>query len=62
MEISNWTRFVDSNFSTSFLKGVNTLRKDGKFFDVVITVDDREFPCHKVVLAAASNYFRYAKS
>ena len=58
MDDSNWTRFVDSNFSTSFLKGLDALRKDGKFFDVYISVDDREFPCHKVVLAAASNYFR----
>ena len=59
MEESNWTRFVDGNFATNCLNGVDKLRKDGKFFDVVISVDDRDFPCHKVVLAAGSNYFRY---
>lgn len=58
MEEPSFTKFVDPNFSGSFLSGVNDLRKDGKFFDVVISVENRDFNCHKVVLAAASNYFR----
>ena len=51
-------RFADDNFSKSLLSGLNKLREDGKFFDVVISVEEQDFPCHKVVLAAASNYFR----
>lgn len=37
--------------------GLNDLRAQGKFCDVVITVEDKEFPAHKVVLSAASDYF-----
>ena len=58
MEESSFKKFVDNSFSNSLLLGMNNLRKDGKFFDVVISVEDRDFACHKVVLAAASNYFR----
>ena len=59
LENANWMRFIDQGYSTSLLAGVDSLRKDGKFFDIVLSVDDKDFPCHKVVLAAASNYFRY---
>ena len=40
------------------LDGLNTLRTEGTFCDVVIVVDGQEFPVHKSVLSAASPYFK----
>ena len=44
-------------FMSRLSSGLNDLRAQGKFCDVVITVEDKEFPAHKVVLSAASDYF-----
>ena len=40
------------------LDGLNALRTEGTFCDVVIVVDGEEFPVHKSVLSAASPYFK----
>ena len=40
------------------LDGLNALRTEGTFCDVVIVVDGQEFPVHKSVLSAASPYFK----
>nr|XP_002128060.2 kelch-like protein 21 [Ciona intestinalis] len=50
--------FVKPNFSNEIVQGLRNLRTDGKFFDIVIHVADERFPCHRIILAAASNYFR----
>ncbi|XP_076804879.1 kelch-like protein 21 [Clavelina lepadiformis] len=56
--VTSVKKFTDPSFNDNFLQGLNALRKDGKFFDVSIWVQDTSFPSHRVVLAAASNYFR----
>jgi hypothetical protein len=40
------------------LAGLDALRADGVFCDVVIVVQNNEFPVHKSVLSAASSYFK----
>ncbi|XP_060072387.1 kelch-like protein 24a [Ylistrum balloti] len=42
---------------TDLLKGLNRLRLDGKYSDVTIRCGDRSFSCHRVVLAAVSDFF-----
>jgi len=51
--------FADSGFSNKLLQGLSSLRQNEKFFDMMICVGDMQFPCHRVVLAASSNYFRF---
>ncbi len=36
---------------------MNAFRKRGQLCDVVVKVGGREFPAHRVVLAASSDYF-----
>ncbi|KAM4821262.1 kelch-like protein 40 [Thomomys bottae] len=38
--------------------GLKDMLDHGKFVDCVVKVDTREFPCHRLVLAACSPYFR----
>ena len=40
------------------LGGLNSLRESGKFCDVTITCEDKEFPCHRIVLSSFSPYFK----
>ncbi|CAC5365929.1 KLHL12 [Mytilus coruscus] len=48
--------FTDSH-AKSILTTMNNLRKVNKLCDVVLQVDGEEFPAHRVVLAACSDYF-----
>lgn len=43
--------------SKAILSTMNTLRKADKLCDVVLRVDNRCFPAHRIVLAASSDYF-----
>ncbi|XP_039248327.1 kelch-like protein 24 isoform X2 [Styela clava] len=43
---------------SSILEEFNNMRTAGVLVDVVIRVDRRKFPCHRVVLAANSQYFK----
>uniref|UniRef100_A0ABK0M513 Kelch-like family member 40 n=1 Tax=Rattus norvegicus TaxID=10116 RepID=A0ABK0M513_RAT len=38
--------------------GLKDMLDHGKFLDCVVRVGEREFPCHRLVLAACSPYFR----
>lgn len=40
------------------LQELNVFRKSGTFTDVVLQVEEQEFPCHRAVLCASSRYFR----
>jgi hypothetical protein len=40
------------------LSGLNDLRQSKTLCDVNVIVGEREFPIHKCVLAASSNYFK----
>ncbi|XP_078602575.1 kelch repeat and BTB domain-containing protein 8-like isoform X1 [Branchiostoma floridae x Branchiostoma japonicum] len=50
--------FQDESYRDGFLGTVGDLQKAGVLQDVVIEVEDRRFPCHRLVLSAASPYFR----
>ncbi|KAM9456331.1 kelch-like protein 24 [Clarias gariepinus] len=55
---------VEASLSTSSYKPehvlhvLNDFRKSGTFTDVVLQVEQQEFPCHRAVLCASSQYFR----
>lgn len=44
--------------STLLQDGLKELLKENKFIDCILKVGDRSFPCHKLILAACSPYFR----
>eukprot|EP00058_Branchiostoma_floridae_P004260 XP_002589748.1 hypothetical protein BRAFLDRAFT_97799 [Branchiostoma floridae] len=50
--------YQDESYLHGFLGTVGDLQKDGAFQDVVLDVKGRRFPCHRLVLSAASPYFR----
>ncbi|KAG8434214.1 hypothetical protein GDO86_012548 [Hymenochirus boettgeri] len=50
--------FYDTSHALHLLKGINELRAEQKFFDMTVSAGGQDFPCHRTVLAAASNYFR----
>ncbi|XP_035687990.1 kelch-like protein 21 [Branchiostoma floridae] len=50
--------YQDESYLHGFLGTVGDLQKDGAFQDVVLEVEGRRFPCHRLVLSAASPYFR----
>uniref|UniRef100_UPI00398EC931 kelch-like protein 6 n=1 Tax=Pristiophorus japonicus TaxID=55135 RepID=UPI00398EC931 len=50
--------FDDTGLSAVLQSGLENLRLERSLTDVVLCVDGREFSCHRVVLAAASSYFR----
>ncbi|ELK00747.1 Kelch-like protein 6 [Pteropus alecto] len=51
-------KFDDAGLSLILQNGLETLRLENSLTDVILCVDIQEFSCHRVVLAAASNYFR----
>lgn len=51
-------KFDDTRLSLILQNGLETLREENALTDVILCVDVQEFSCHRVVLAAASNYFR----
>jgi len=42
----------------TLLRGLEDLRKDGALCDVTLTVENKNFCCHRAVLASCSAYFR----
>lgn len=48
----------DGGLPADLQKGMDTLRERRQLSDVVLCVQGHDFPCHRVVLAAASQYFR----
>ncbi|XP_035672770.1 kelch-like protein 12 isoform X2 [Branchiostoma floridae] len=50
--------YQDSRYLNGFLGIVDDLQKTGVLQDVVLEVEGRRFPCHRLVLSAASPYFR----
>lgn len=44
--------------STLLQDGLKELLNENKFIDCVLKVGDRSFPCHRLILAACSPYFR----
>ncbi|XP_078597323.1 kelch repeat and BTB domain-containing protein 12-like [Branchiostoma floridae x Branchiostoma japonicum] len=50
--------YQDESYLHGFLGSVDDLQKAGVLQDVVLEVEGRRFPCHRLVLSAASPYFR----
>ncbi|KAG9478685.1 kelch-like protein 38 [Eleutherodactylus coqui] len=50
--------FHDEDFSNDLLRQLNKLRESSLLTDITICSDDREFPCHRNVLASSSPYFK----
>lgn len=55
---SSELRWEDGGLPVELQRGMETLRVSRELTDVVLCVDGHDFPCHRVVLAAASQYFR----
>ncbi|CAH2246641.1 kelch 6 [Pelobates cultripes] len=51
-------RFDDAGFTLALQNGLENLRLENSLTDVALCIGNKVFPCHRVVLAAASNYFR----
>lgn len=47
-----------TGFGSSILEQLNCLRLSEVLIDVIISAEGKEFPCHRVVLAANSQYFK----
>jgi hypothetical protein len=50
--------FHDRERESSSLRGFQVLREARELFDVTLSLEGREFPCHKALMAASSEYFR----
>ncbi|XP_035688886.1 kelch repeat and BTB domain-containing protein 12-like [Branchiostoma floridae] len=50
--------YQDESYLHGFLGNVGDLQKAGVLQDVVLEVEGRRFPCHRLVLSATSPYFR----
>ncbi|XP_039631374.1 kelch-like protein 3 [Polypterus senegalus] len=50
--------FVERKHSSKVLKGLNSLRLNNAFCDVILCCGGQEFPCHRIVLASFSSYFQ----
>jgi len=50
--------FEDSVFAGHLQDGLHSLRLEDSLTDVSLHVQGQSFQCHRVVLAAASHYFR----
>ena len=48
--------FDDTQHRETTLSHLNTLRKGGRFCDVIISVGGHNIPAHRVMLACASTY------
>jgi hypothetical protein len=44
------------------MTGINEMFSSRPFADVVVVVADQQFEAHRVILAAASDYFRYVSN
>ena len=52
-------KFEATDHGDSVLAGLKTLREKELLFDVVLKVEGKTFPAHRVVLASCCDYFRY---
>ncbi|XP_078665403.1 kelch repeat and BTB domain-containing protein 8-like [Branchiostoma floridae x Branchiostoma belcheri] len=50
--------FSDGDYHLWFLDALRDLQKNGVLQDVVLEVEGRQFPCHRLALSAVSRYFR----
>lgn len=48
----------DGGLPAELQRGLETLRVNRELTDVILSVQGDDFPCHRAILAAASQYFR----
>ncbi|KAM7369640.1 hypothetical protein PAMP_010945 [Pampus punctatissimus] len=51
-------RPVNTDYAVSLLEQLKFFYEQKLLTDIVLLVEDTEFPCHKMVLATCSSYFR----
>lgn len=54
-------RPVNTDYAVSLLEQLKFFYEQKLLTDVVLLVEDTEFPCHKMVLATCSSYFRLVR-
>lgn len=54
-------RPVNTDYAVSLLEQLKFFYEQKLLTDVVLLVEDTEFPCHKMVLATCSSYFRWVR-
>lgn len=57
LEKSQENKVIDHEWGTNLLRGFSKLYKEREFVDITLVVDNREFYCHKNVLAISSPFF-----
>lgn len=55
---SSELRWEDGGLPVELQRGMETLRVNRELTDVILCVHGNDFPCHRAILAAASQYFR----
>jgi len=55
--VSSRSRFVDPSRASNLLAGLVSMYKDKQFVDVTLTAVNRDFDCHRNILAISSPYF-----
>lgn len=48
---------MTNSHAKSILNAMNSLRKSNTLCDVTLRVEQKDFPAHRIVLAACSDYF-----
>ncbi|KAI0226983.1 Kelch-like protein 21 [Lamellibrachia satsuma] len=51
-------RVVDKAYQNEFMKGLHKMRQNEQYTDVTLLSGDVHFRCHRIVLEAASDYFK----
>lgn len=49
---------INTEYAVSLLEQLKLFYEQQLFTDIVLIVEGTEFPCHKMVLATCSSYFR----
>ena len=57
-ETKQYREVKDEGHALDILSNVSDLRNDEHLFDVTLTSGNLRIPCHRIVLAGASKYFR----
>ncbi|ELT91551.1 hypothetical protein CAPTEDRAFT_3638 [Capitella teleta] len=50
--------FIEASHALQVLSGLNELRQGSLFCDLTLCIERKKFPCHKIVLASFSPYFK----
>lgn len=50
--------YASDEHSGSLINNFESFRTEGGYSDITLRVDGQEFPCHRVILAAGSAYFK----